>query len=147
MAVARDAFRALALHARERGVAFCIEANPPHYGCDFITRTADAVELCRLVEDRSIRVNADLGGMMLTAEDPADSISRAAPFVGHVHASEPHLAELSSIDAHERAASALVAMEYSGWISIEMRAPTSAEQMPALERAIRIAKQAYGRES
>ena len=144
MSIAREAFRALATHARERGVVFCVEANPPEYGCDFITRTNEAVELCRLVDDPSIRVNADLGGMMLAGEDPAEAVASAAGLVGHVHASEPHLAPLSTINAHERAASALAETKYEGWISIEMRAPASAsEQLPALERAIRVAKRAY----
>ncbi len=143
MAIARDTFRVLAFHARERGVAFCIEANPPHYGCDFVTQTTDAIDLCHIVGDPAIRVNADLGGMILSGEDPAESIARAAPFIGHVHASEPHLAELSSIDAHEHAASALASIEYSGWISIEMRAPAPDEQMQALERAIRMATRVY----
>jgi D-psicose/D-tagatose/L-ribulose 3-epimerase len=144
MGIARDAFRTLAAHARERSVVFCIEANPPEYGGDFITHTRDAVELCRLVDDPSIRVNADLGGMMLSGEDPADAIARAATYVAHVHASEPHLAALSTISAHERAASSLAAMDYSGWVSIEMRAPASGDQIAALERAIEIAKRAYG---
>jgi sugar phosphate isomerase/epimerase len=144
MLVARDTFRVLAAYARERGVVFCIEANPPEYGCDFITRTAEAVDLCRLVDDPAVRVNADLGGMVLSGEDPAESIARAAPFVAHVHASEPHLGELSGGAPHERAASSLVSMEYSGWISIEMRAAPSNEQRAAVERAVRVAKRIYG---
>ena len=82
MHIARDAFRVLAPHARDRGVVFCIEANPPEYGCDFITQTSEAVELCRLADDSSIRVNADLGGMILAGEDPAGAIAQAAAFVG-----------------------------------------------------------------
>jgi len=143
MAIARDTFRVLATYAHERSVVFCIEANPPEYGCDFITRTAEAVELCRLVDDPAVRVNADLGGMMLAGEDPADAIARAAPYLGHVHASEPQLARLSSMAAHERAATALIAIEYSSWVSIEMRAAERAAQMTALETAIRAAKRAY----
>ena len=76
MHIARDAFRTLAPHARDRGVVFCIEANPPAYGCDFITQTSEAVELCRLADDSSIRVNADLGGMILAGEDPASAIAQ-----------------------------------------------------------------------
>jgi len=102
------------------------------------------VHLCRLVNDPSVRVNADLGGMMLSGEDPADAIAGASSCVAHVHASEPHLAALSTISAHERAASALAGMDYAGWISIEMRAPASGDQVAALERAIEIAKRAYG---
>jgi sugar phosphate isomerase/epimerase len=143
MRVAADFFRALAPHARDRGVVFCIEANPPVYGCDFITHTSEAVELCRLVDDPSIRVNADLGGMILAREDPADAIAQAAQLVSHVHASEPHLGSLSTEWAHDRAASALARAEYSRWISIEMRAPAPNDQMGALERAIRFAKRTY----
>jgi D-psicose/D-tagatose/L-ribulose 3-epimerase len=84
--------------------------------------------------------------MILSNEDPGDSIAGARSFIGHVHASEPQLAELSSNVAHERAVAALAAASYDGWISIEMRAPASVElQMPALERAIRKAKRAYAR--
>ena len=143
MEIARNFFRGLATHARDRGVVLCIEANPPEYGCDFITRTGEAVELCRLVDDPTIRVNADLGGMALAGEDPSTAVAQAAAYVGHVHASEPHLAALSTLSAHERAASALVGMNYSGWISIEMRAPPSGEQLATLERAIRVASRAY----
>lgn len=144
MNVARDVFRDLAPHARERGVVFCIEANPPQYGCDFITRTAEAVELCRLVDDPAIAVNVDLGGIIINDEDPADAISDASRRVGHMHASEPQLAVLSSTTLHERAAQALARIRYSGWISIEMRAASGADQVASLERAIRLAKAAYG---
>jgi D-psicose/D-tagatose/L-ribulose 3-epimerase len=143
MNIARDLFRALAPHARDRGVTFCIEANPPEYGCDFITRTPDAAELCRRIDDPSVGVNVDLGGIIIGGEDPAASIADAAPFVRHVHASEPQLAALASTAVHERAASALREMNYDGWISIEMRAAPAADQLAALERAIRLVKRAY----
>ena len=143
MRMSADFFRALAPHARDRGVIFCIEANPPEYGCDFITRTSEAVELCRMVEDSSIRVNADVGGMILANENPEDTIARAAAFVAHVHASEPQLGLPSSESAHQSAASALAQGNYSGWVSIEMRAPAPNNQIEGLERAIRFAKRAY----
>lgn len=143
MSIARDLFRALATHAREREVTFCIEANPPEYDCDFITTTPDAVELCRLIDDPSVGVNIDLGGIIISREDPADSIAQAAPFVRHVHASEPQLAALASTPVHERAAAALHDMNYSGWVSIEMRASAPTDQLAALERAVLLAKSAY----
>src|SRR6185312_10786658 len=37
MSIATDFFASLADHARERGALICIEANPPGYGCDFVT--------------------------------------------------------------------------------------------------------------
>ncbi|HMA24546.1 MAG TPA: TIM barrel protein, partial [Gemmatimonadaceae bacterium] len=35
--IAESFFRAIGDHARNHGVIFCIEANPPAYGCDFVT--------------------------------------------------------------------------------------------------------------
>src|SRR5262249_46594021 len=143
MRVAADFFRALAPHAHERDVIICIEANPPNYGCDFITHTSEAIELCRLVDDSVIRVNADLGGMILANEDPSEAIGQAARLIGHVHASEPNLGPVLTESPHERAGAALARVGYSGWISIEMRAPAPNDQIEALERAIRFAKRAY----
>jgi D-psicose/D-tagatose/L-ribulose 3-epimerase len=143
MTIARDLFRALAPHARERGVIFCIEANPAEYGCDFVVRTPDAADLCRSIDHPSVGVNIDVGGIIINGEDPAESIADAAPFVRHVHASEPQLAALASTATHERTAAALREMSYDGWVSIEMRAAAPTDQLAALERAIRLVKQAY----
>ena len=81
---------------RRSDVVFCIEANPPAYGCDFVTTTTEAVELCALVDHPGIRVNGDLGGMTMNGEDPRAAIASAARFIAHFHASEPHLAELGA---------------------------------------------------
>lgn len=144
MQIARDFLRELGETARARDVLFCVEANPPSYGCDFITTTAEAVELCNLVGDESVRVNIDLGGMTIEREDARQAIRAAAPLLGHVHASEPHLAELGAAD-HETAAHALSEIEYAGWVSIEMRAVEGRDNVAAVERAVLRAKGAYGR--
>lgn len=141
-------FRAIGDHARGHGVAFCIEANPPAYGCDFITTTADAVAFCRAVDDAAIQLNGDLGGMTVADEDVQVTLRSAAPFLAHFHASEPNLAELGAAADHEAAAAALEVVGYAGWVSIEMRAGSDAggpENIAAVERAVRRAKGAYGR--
>lgn len=143
MQVARDAMRELAPSATERGVVFCVEANPAPYGCDFVTRTAEAVELCRAVDRDGIGVNADLGGMALGGEDPAVEIANAGRFVAHVHASEPNLAETRPGPAHEQAAEALDRIGYAGWVSIEMRAAPEGGQLAAIARALHAAKRSY----
>ena len=70
----RRSFASSASTRRLGRVAFCIEANPPEYGCDFVTTTAEAVDLCAMVDHPGIRVNADLGGMTMAGEDPGASI-------------------------------------------------------------------------
>ena len=146
--VAREFFRSVGAHAREHGVIVCVEANPPAYGCDFITTTADAVDLCRAVDDAGIRINADLGGMTMSNENLSDALRAAAPFLGHFHASEPNLAPLGAAADHAAAAAALEAIKYAGWVSIEMRAAGNAndgDNVVAVERAVHGAATAYDR--
>lgn len=146
--IATKFFRAAGDYAREHGVALCIEANPPAYGCDFITTTTEAVELCRLVDHPAVRVNADLGGMTMSNEDVGASLEATKSFIGHFHASEPNLASLGAAADHDAAASALEAIGYAGWVSIEMRAPVQAtgdDNLRIVERAVRLAVGAYGR--
>ena len=48
--IAAEFFGELGAYAAERGLALCLEANAPAYGCDFICRTKDAVALVRRVD-------------------------------------------------------------------------------------------------
>ena len=144
--IAVEFFRELGAHAHAQRIALCIEANPPEYGCDFITTTPEAVELCRLIDHPGIRVNADLGGMTLSGEDPGRSLAAAASFIAHFHASEPNLAELGGWGAladHDSAARALSAIAYEGWVSIEMRAAGAEGNVSAVARAVRLARDVY----
>jgi sugar phosphate isomerase/epimerase len=146
--ISGDFFRVIGEHARDHAVVFCVEANPPAYGCDFITTTQEAVDLCLVVNHPAIRLNADLGGITMSNEDVRSTLRAAESFVGHFHASEPNLAELGAAADHAAAADALKAVRYSGWVSIEMRAAGRAgdkTNIAAVGRAVRRAKEAYGR--
>src|SRR5207237_8545088 len=101
--IAVDLCRELGDHAAAHGVVLCIEANPPEYGCDFITTTAEAVALCEAINNVGIGINADLGGMTMAGEDPRLMIESAASVLGHFHASEPDLAELGTEADHDSA--------------------------------------------
>jgi D-psicose/D-tagatose/L-ribulose 3-epimerase len=142
MSIACDFFQELGGAAASHGVSLCIEANPAAYGCDFVTTTAEAVELCRRVNHPAIRVNGDLGGMTMSGETPALSLEDAGPWIGHFHASEPQLAELGTAGAdHAGAARGLEAIGYDGWVSIEMR---DTGDLASVDRAVARAKAAYG---
>ena len=140
MAIARDFLGELGEHAHRLGTAVCLEANPPEYGGDFITTTAEAVDLCRAIDHPGIRVNADLGGMTLSGEDLEQSLVSAGPYLGHVHASEPQLAELGAAANHAVASNALRKLGYGRWVSIEMRS----SGVDAVERAVALANRLYG---
>ncbi|HEY9225782.1 MAG TPA: TIM barrel protein [Gemmatimonadaceae bacterium] len=141
-AIAVDFFREIGEHAAVHDVAFCLEANPPEYGCDFITDTAEAVALCAAIDHPGIAVNGDLGGMTMSNERVRETIASAAAMLGHFHASEPQLAELGASANHAEAAAGLAAVGYGRWVSVEMRAAGS--NVERVERAIRLAKRAYG---
>ena len=141
--IATEFFRELGAQAHAQRIALCIEANPVEYGCDFITTTAEAVGLCRAVDHPGIRVNADLGGMTLSGEDLVQSLEAVAPFMAHFHASEPDLAELGARADHDAAARGLSAINYDGWVSIEMRAGGPGRNLEAVERSILLARRAY----
>lgn len=142
--IASELLLRLGEHAHAHGAALCIEANPPGYGCDFITTTAEAADLCRLINHPGVRVNADLGGMTMAAEEPTAAIRYAAPCIAHFHASEPDLAPLGSAADHRAAASALRAIDYRGWISIEMRAAGAGGNVAAVDAALTRARSLYG---
>ena len=144
MQVAAEFLREIGVHAVTRNTVVCVEANPAAYGCDFVTTTAQAVELCRAVDHPGVRVNGDLGGMTMSGEDPAESIRNAAPLLAHFHASEPELAELGAAGDHARAAEALASIGYDGLISIEMRGGAPAGNTLAVRCAVQFAKAAYG---
>ena len=141
--IASEFLRTLGEYAHKRGAAICIEANPPEYGGDFITSTPQAIDLCLAVDHPGIRVNADLGGMTLSREDVGQSLARAVPVLGHVHASEPNLAELGAKANHTAAGEALRKAAYQKWVSIEMRS-VGADSIAAVERAVTLARRCYG---
>ncbi|HVX39252.1 MAG TPA: TIM barrel protein [Gemmatimonadaceae bacterium] len=143
MKIAEGFFTALGEHAQQHSATICVEANPPAYDCDFITSTAEAVELCRRVSHPAVRVNVDLGGITMNGEDPARAIHTAAEFIGHFHASEPNLQPLGAQSDHRAAAAALVEIGYDKCISIEMRAVGEGKNVVAVEAAVKCAKDAY----
>jgi D-psicose/D-tagatose/L-ribulose 3-epimerase len=121
--IAVEFFRELGTVAASRECVLCIEPNPPIYDCDFINTTAEAVALCERIASRGVKVNGDVGAMAANEENPETTLSAAMSWLGHFHASEPQLAEISDGPLHRTASRQLRAAEWPGWVSIEMRAP------------------------
>jgi D-psicose/D-tagatose/L-ribulose 3-epimerase len=140
--VAVEFFREVGAMAASRGCVICIEPNPPVYDCDFINTTAEAVALCAQIASRGVKVNGDTGAMVTNNEDPGLTLDAALPAIGHFHASEPALAELTDGAHHHRAAAALRAGKYDGWVSIEMRA-ADVNHLEAVARAASLVQRIY----
>ncbi len=141
--IAIDFFHPIGDFAAGHSTVLCIEANPPEYGCDFITTTEEAVALCAAIDSAGVGVNADLGGMTMTGEDVASTIESAAAVLTHFHASEPQLAELGAEADHATAARTLASISFQGWVSIEMRAADAGSNLERVARAVRVAKMHY----
>jgi sugar phosphate isomerase/epimerase len=142
--IACEFFRELGAVAASRGCVICIEPNPPSYDCDFINTTAEAVALCEAIASRGVKVNGDLGAIVTMGEDPEATLAAANGWLGHFHASEPSLAEVTDGIHHARAAAALQAMNFGGWVSIEMRAAPEGPAVDAIARAAGRVSRIYG---
>jgi D-psicose/D-tagatose/L-ribulose 3-epimerase len=119
-------FRRLADHAADSGTTVVLEANPPRYGADFVTRAAEAVELVRAVDHPAFRLHLDTACMTLAGDPLRETFDAGFPLLGHFHVSEPDLAAPGPGGAVDHAAFAaeLKGREYAGRVSLEMREPT-----------------------
>ena len=137
-------FRDLAVIAEDAGVIFCLEPNPPVYGCNFMTTTQEAAAIVRLVDRPAIRLQLDTGAMFINREDPSTVIPQVADIIGHVHLSEPELIELGSADSpHAEVASALLRVNVAVVATIEMKRQAEGSNIDAIDRALAFAVQMY----
>jgi D-psicose/D-tagatose/L-ribulose 3-epimerase len=120
--IAIDLFGRLAESAAAEGTCLVMEANPPEYGADFLTRAAEAISLVRTVDHPGFRWHLDTGCMTLAGDPPRETIAVGFDLLQHVHVSEPNLAAIGSGDVgHAEFADALRMRQYAGWVSVEMR--------------------------
>lgn len=138
-------FRRLAGHAAAVGTTVVLEANPPRYSADFVTRAADAIELVRAVDHPAFRLHLDTACMTLADDPLAATFDAGESLLGHFHVSEPDLAPPGpggSVD-HAAFAAELSRRGYAGWVSLEMREPTPFT-VEAVSAAVRFVKDVYG---
>lgn len=137
-------FSGLGRRAADAGVSFCIEANPPEYGCDFVTTAEEAVALVREVDSPGFGVHLDAGGMTMTGEPIAAAVASALPWVRHFHASEPNLQPVGGgATEHGRFGAALRAAGYAACVSIEMRMRGADDWPSDVTTAVETARREY----
>ena len=140
--ISTEFFRRAGDIAAQYGTTLCLEANPPRYGCNFMTSTLEAADVVARVGHPAVRLHLDTGTMTINQEPPAETVRQCADLVGYVHASEPDLAPLGSVATdHATIASTLRATRLPS-ISIEML--TKPEQrLTSIESALQVAVQTY----
>ncbi|MDH5712099.1 MAG: sugar phosphate isomerase/epimerase, partial [Gammaproteobacteria bacterium] len=129
MSIATDFFYSAAEICHDRGCCLGMEHNPVEYGCDFITNVADATDLVTRVNNPGFLLHLDSAGVHMCGPDIGHVIRHAGEFV-HYHISEPLLAPIidGSVD-HASAAQALRDIGYNGWVSIEMKQPSTSQAL------------------
>lgn len=145
LAAAVRFFGRLAEHAANAGVIVCLEPNPAAYGCNFMVGTLEARDVVAAVDHPAIRLQLDTGALAMNGEDPASTIAAVAPWVGHIHASEPQLAVLSADSAaHPLAGAAIRALLPERTVTIEMAPSPVLTAAQAIAQAVGAVQKHYG---
>lgn len=143
MNIAKDFFIQIAEQARLYNVIFCIEPTPTAYGADFICNTQEAVDFVKTISHDSLKINLDIGSLILNGEDIEKMINENIGYVGHVHVSEPYLKAINLEQPfHRSIAKTLNDSKYNGFVSIEMR-PSDKQNIENIFKVISFVKNIY----
>ncbi|MFM0324037.1 sugar phosphate isomerase/epimerase family protein [Caballeronia glebae] len=138
-------FRRLGDIASRHGVFVCLEPNPPCYGANFMTTSEETLRVVEQVAHPAIRMQLDAGAMTINAEDAAATLLACAPFIGHIHASEPGLVPIGDGPCDHAAIARNVRQQLPGHVvTIEMVATTDEPHHVSIERALRKTLSFYG---
>ena len=144
MDVAVHFFQRLGDVAQSYGVVICLEPNPTCYGANFMTTSAETVQVVRQIAHPAIRMQLDTGALTINGEDPGAVLQDCAPLIGHVHASEPDLLPLGDGGTdHAKVVAALRQHLPNHVVSIEMLATKNEPHEVSIERALGVAIRHY----
>lgn len=137
-------FRRLGDIAESFGVVICLEPNPPCYGANFMTTSAETIKVVKQVRHPAIRMQLDTGALIINGEDPLSVLQNSAMLIGHIHASEPNLVPLGDGGTdHAIMANCLRRQLPMYVVSIEMLATQNESHLASIERALKIAIRHY----
>ena len=133
-------FRRLGDIARSYGVVICLEPNPPRYGANFMTTSADTAWVVEQVTHPAIRMQLDSGALTINDENPTTVLQHSATLIGHIHASEPDLVPLGEGGTDHTSVAAAVRQRLPRHVvSIEMLATKNEPHLVSIERALGVA--------
>ena len=148
MEIAIPFFTRLGEVAQSYGVMICLEPNPPCYGANFMTTSAETAEVVRQVAHPAIRMQLDTGALAINGEEPSEVLQNSAILIGHIHSSEPNLVPLGDGATNHAAMAAAVLQRLPGHVvSIEMLATKNEPHLASVERALRVAIKHYRNEN
>ena len=137
-------FRRLGAIARSHGVIVCLEPNPPCYGANFMTNSAETACIVTAVSDPGIRMQLDTGALTINGEDPAIVLQACAGLIGHVHLSEPNLLPLGDGGTdHGTAGECIRRFLPEHVVAIEMLATANEPHLASIQRALEVTIRHY----
>jgi sugar phosphate isomerase/epimerase len=109
----------LAEHSRPLGVTVLFEPLN-RYEDHMVNRVSQAADICRAVDQESVKVMADSFHMNIEEDDPANALRDTGDLIGHVHVADsgrlqPGIGHLN----WERVMEALHEIRYDGWLAME----------------------------
>jgi D-psicose/D-tagatose/L-ribulose 3-epimerase len=116
-----NVFSELATYAADRGCVICVEPNAPQYACNFINTSAEAKSLIERINHPGLCIHLDAACMTMAGENLGGALDACKEILGHVHVSEPMLANyLDPKVDHKAMASGLAAIKYGKAVSLEL---------------------------
>ncbi|WP_397448294.1 sugar phosphate isomerase/epimerase family protein [Pseudomonas sp. NA-150] len=135
--VAVEFFHRVGNFAGAYGVLMCLEPNPPCYGANFMTTSAETARVVQAIDHPDIKMQLDTGALTITGETPDTVLREHASLIGHVHASEPNLVPLGDgCTDHAQVHCALKQHLPKHLVTIEMLATVHEPHLTSIERAL-----------
>lgn len=132
-------FKELGDYAAANGTVLAMEANPPIYNTNYCNTTAEALALIKEVGSRGFLLNLDVGTMIQNREG-ISIMEDAAPYINHIHISEPGLAPVLERSLHIELAEFLKETGYQGYVSLEIK---TQEDIAVVKKQIEYIKEVF----
>lgn len=139
-----DFFNRLGDIAASAGLVVCLEPNPPCYGANFMTTSAETLRVVEAVGHPAIKMQFDTGALTTNGEDPDEVLQACAPNIAHIHLSEPALVPIGDVGTdHAKISSALKKFMPDQFVTVEMLLTKDEAPYVSIERALNHAIRNY----
>ncbi|MDP3443640.1 MAG: TIM barrel protein [Ignavibacteria bacterium] len=125
-------FTRLASFAKSVCINVALEPNPKIYNTNFLNNTTEAVEYVKYLNQSNLGINLDYGTIIENNELIHDIMTEEnIILIKHVHISEPYLTKINfqRRKEHVEFLKSLVSLNYSAYISIEMKSACTFEEI------------------
>ncbi len=117
--IAIDFFKNISEYAEANNTCIAIEPNPSIYGTNFLNFTYEAIEFCKKINNKALKINLDFGTIIHNNEN-INIIYENIDLINHIHISEPYLNKIEKRKIHLDIIKNIKNI-YRNYISIEMK--------------------------